>query len=336
MLQDIHNDQLTFNNASVNDPDAPLMSTQIKVPQQQAGNDFQQQGQIALNEGIFGVGVPSGYPPNPITGFPADSAPESLALPLSVQFASTIQDLNRILGSQQAIRGLLFGVSQAIAKRIVRTFIKADQGSCTKRVEIQEDQAGNFFFYRKGWLNLHVELNTTNTWLNHNLILSAPTSTTTISSTPSFSVRIPFSAEIDGYFVRCINPDSVLAGFLAPGDLITEIACQKLGANGVGFYSILWKFKPGDTVRLTYYQNANNYATASCAMVRLEDILVDFPLETVGVLQMFNGTVMFGYDPMPLCGPDSFAFDDFDFVTDLNGGYVSGGLGNSGDLEEHL
>lgn len=230
-------------------------------------------------------------------------------------------DLMRIKGSQQAVRGMLFGVPEATAKRIVKAFIKADQGKCTKRVEIQQDVTGPFFLYRKGFLNMHVELVTTNTWFNHNLSIDDNTVDSQPGPLPpTFTVRIPYCAELSGYYVRCINLDSPLASILVPGDIITEIACQKLGECGVGFYNLFWKFKPGDTVRLTYYSFNEDYALAHCVMVRLEEIAVDYPLEAVTFLNVFDPTIQGGFDPSPLCGL---------FTTP---GWVSGGLGNPGDL----
>lgn len=356
---DIHDEQLTnfltqkgLGGATF--IDGTISTSQGLVPQEQSGNDFGAGNQFTLNPaaaaevggGFFGgtVGnVPPNFPLNnggPFEGLPLTA--EGTPLPVTPSLQGTTGDINRVKGAQEAVRGILFGVAQNIAKRIARTFIKADQGSCTKRVDIQEDLAGNFFIYRKGWFNVHVELVTTNSWLNHNLSVSPDTKTSQVSVTsPTFGVRVPFSSELSGYFVRCINSASPLAGILKPGDIITEIACQKLGANGVGFYSILWKFKPGDTVRLTYFKNSDNYATANCALVRLETIALDFPLETVGILQLFIPTVFFGYDPTPLCGPADLTTDFFDGFSITSGiasdngpfgtPFVSGGLGAPGD-----
>lgn len=275
---DINFDQITAHTGSDEDP---LILSEEKIPGESAGNDY---GQGTL------------LPTDPflLNG-----------------------DLNRIKGSQQAVRGLLFGIVQKLAKSISRTFVKADQGKCTKRVEIQADEVGNFFVYRKGFLNMHVELVTTNTWFNHNLSI-APNFGNDLS--PTFDVRIPYCAELSGYYVRCLAADSVLASILEPGDVITEIACQKLGECGVGFYTLLWKFKPGDTVRLTYYKTSDDYATAHCVMIRLEEINVDYPLEAITILNAFDSTIINGFDPAPLCGLPGI-------------GWVSGGLGNPGDFE---
>ena len=362
---DIHDEQLTnfmftkTESGAVTLDSGGIMTSQGLVPQQQAGNDFGAGNQLTMNADFAGAvgsssslfpypSVPPGYASDPSNAFDGPLAADGTLLPFSPAIVGTTGDINRVKGAQEAVRGILFGIAQNIAKRIVRTFIKADQGSCTKRVDIQQDLAGNLFIYRKGWLNTHVELVTTNSWLNHNLSVSADTTSSAVTAgvAPSFGVRIPFSSELSGYFVRCINSASPLATILAPGDIITEIACQKLGANGVGFYSILWKFKPGDTVRLTYFKNSDNYATANCALVRLESIFLDFPLETVGVLQLFLPNVLFGYDPTPLCGmasnifTTSYSEGGTGFIGAVGLGstngsygvpYVSNGLGAPGD-----
>lgn len=251
--------------------------------------------------------------------------------------------LRRVKGAAENINGMIFGVSERLANRISRRFIKADKGICTRRVTLQKDQPGDFFTYRKGWLNLHVELATTNTWLNHNLSLN------TTQEPPSFGLRMPFSPEIRGYFVRCLNSNSPLAQILSVGDVITEIACQRLGPNGragsnlpgshpalrgndpgyarsnagIGFYSILWKFKEGDLVRLTYYKNSENYANAHCALVRLEEIFADYPLEAITILTLFVPQTRNGFDYTPLCGT----------IVPGSEWYVGGGgLGSDGDL----
>lgn len=226
-------------------------------------------------------------------------------------------DLRRKKGAQQEVRGLLFGVPEHVVKRIVRKFIKADTGKCTKRVHIQVDPVGNFFVYEKGWLNMHVELVTTNSWLNRNLIIED----TGAGSTPTFELRVPQCGEISGYYVRCINPASPLFNVLSECDIITEVACHKVGQCGIGFYTILWRFNVGDTVRLTYYKQSEDYAVAHCVMVKLEDIFVDYPLESLQVFQFFNPAIPNGFDWTPLCGP--FNFSD---------GFIGGGaLGNPGD-----
>lgn len=222
-------------------------------------------------------------------------------------------DLQRKKGGQQLISGLIFGVPEHVVKRIVRKFIKADTGKCTKRVFIQEDSVGNFFVYEKGFLNMHVELVATNSWLNRNLIIGDPD--------PTFEIRVPQCGEISGYYVRCINPDSPVFGVLSECDIITEVACHKVGQCGIGFYTILWRFRVGDTIRLTYYKESENYAIAHCVMVRLEQILYDYPLESIQAFQTFNTQLLAGFDQTPLCGPvigNSF--------------YIGGGaLGNPGD-----
>lgn len=344
---DINNDQVTQHT----DPEGPgfdgLTDTEALAPQESLGNDYGQPGSVAdpTQQNLGGTVIV----PN-INLFAAGIGPG----PIPVALINVQNDLNRIKGSLQDIKGTLFGVAQHIAKRIVRSFVKADQGKCTKRVEIQQDVAGPFFRYRKGWFNAHVELVTTNTWLNHNIEITG-TDSPEDSIAPTVNFRIPYCSEVTGYYVRCINPDSVLlAAGVSPCDVITEIACQKLGECGVGFYSILWKFKPGDTVRITYYRESDNYATAQCAMIRLEEIFFDWPLEALNVFSLFNPQVAFGYDQTPLCGPIATILTDVDptagefFVPTGVGmpvfndagalvgfepaGYVGGGgLGNPGD-----
>lgn len=293
----INNDQLTFH-----EDDGPLTGSEFVTAQEQLGSDFGQPGQLQSTVAIAGV-TPVFTEFGFTGGVPFGGLPGQLISPQILALAS---DLNRIKGAQQAIKGLVSGVAQSIAKRIVRTMVKADQGSCTKRVEIQKDSAGNFFLYRKGWLNVHAELVTTNTWLNQNTTVTVPGDVGDSVTPPKFNINIPYCAELTGYYVRCLNPDSVLANDIACGDIIVSIACQRLGECGVGFYSILWKFTPGDTVTITFYRASENYAQAHCIMVRLEEIFVDFPLEAVSVLTQFNPQVVFGKDPTPLCGPADF------------------------------
>ena len=140
-----------------------------------------------------------------------------------------------------------------------------------RRVTIVRDPVGNFFVYRKGWLDVSLELVTTETWLTMNL--SANLST----SPPSFTIIQPFCSAVEGYYVTAEPPggsdnplnDSEVA--LQPGDLITSMDCKKLGEEGANFYSILYKFEPGDTVNITFYRASEQYATAHCAMVRLQE-----------------------------------------------------------------
>lgn len=225
------------------------------------------------------------------------------------------------LGATIPIIGTVFALTAKIVKSIVRAFVKADDGKCTKRVILQDDELGSFFLYRKGFLNVHVELVTGATWLNHNVLVDTHGGLGVSSQLPTFTVRSPYYTALNGYFVRAINPDSVLFGLVEVGDIIVELACERIGDSAWGFYELLYDFMPGDAIKVTFLKNSNGYATSNCIYVRLEEPYVDVPLENTTVFAQY-ATPDGDLDPMPLIPAE----------VGRNGTVSGGGLGQQLDL----
>lgn len=204
-------------------------------------------------------------------------------------------------GQPVNITGTAFGVPQSIITRIVDSIIAADQGKCNKHIDLVRDPLGAFFVYVKGWLDLELQLVTTETFLDQNLIVGSgallpisaattvipadattgqvavfglpPTLDPSALSAISITIGTPFFECITGYYVTSppVSP-SPLTGILSQGDIITAVACKPVGLCGENFWSFFYGTSPRDQIVLTVRLAAEQYAQDHCISVRLSDV----------------------------------------------------------------